>query len=268
MVDDKEQVRAFWDTQSCGEALLLAGTARDAYEAQRRRRYELEPFIPGFADFTGAKDLDVLEIGVGLGADHQSFAEAGARMRGIDLTERAVSHTRTRLQLFGLESDLRVADAEGLPFANESFDVVYAWGVLHHSPNTPGAVAEVHRVLRRGGVAKVMIYHKWSLIGFMLWVRYALMQGKPLRSLADVYSEHLESPGTKGYSVDQARLLFAEFCSFDAHVVLTHGDLLESGAGQRHRGMLLTVARAIWPRWLLRRVFRRNGLFMLITARK
>lgn len=241
MQAEKQAVHDFWNAAACGEALLLKGDDRDAYEAQARKRYDLEPFIEEFADFEGSRGLDVLEIGVGLGADHQRFAEAGARLVGIDLTERAVEHTRRRLQQFGLESDLRVADAEALPFADASFDVVYSWGVLHHSPNTEKAIDEVWRVLRPGGVARVMIYHKYSMVGYMLWLRYGLLRGRPWRTLTEIYGRHLESPGTKAYSLDEARQMFSRFASVELRTVLTHGDLLTSDAGQRHRGPLLMM---------------------------
>lgn len=175
----KREVCDFWNEASCGERLLLDASDKARYLAHMTRRYSLEPFIESFARFDAARDLDTLEIGVGLGADHQRYAQAGARLTGIDLTDRAVEHTRRRFELFGLSSHLRVADAESLPFADDSFDWVYSWGVLHHSPDTPRCVDEVLRVLRPGGTAKVMIYHKHSLVGFMLWVRYALMRLRP-----------------------------------------------------------------------------------------
>ncbi len=127
MDDLKKDVRDFWNEASCGERLLLDASDKSGYLAQMGKRYSLEPFIEGFACFDGSRDLDVLEIGVGLGADHQRFAQAGARLTGIDLTERAVEHTRRRFELFGLKSDLRVADAERLPFADGVFDLVYSW---------------------------------------------------------------------------------------------------------------------------------------------
>lgn len=263
-----QEVHDFWNDASCGEELYLGGSDKDGYAAQMRKRYELEPFLPAFARPEEARGLDVLEIGVGLGADHQLFAQAGARLSGIDLTERAVEHARKRLVLFDLESDLRVADAESLPFAAESFDLVYSWGVLHHSPDTPKAIGEVWRVLRNGGHARIMIYHERSLVGYMLWLRYALLAGRPWRSLSDIYSNHLESPGTKAYTVDQARRLFGEFIDVKISTVLTHGDLLESNAGQRHRGWLLALAKRLWPRSLLRVMLPGHGLFMLIEARK
>jgi hypothetical protein len=84
-----------------------------------------------------------------------------------------------------------------------------------------------------------MIYNKYSLIGYMLWLRYALLAGKPWRNLGDIYSHHLESPGTKAYTSNEARNLFKQFSELKISIVLTHGDLLESDAGQRHRGILL-----------------------------
>lgn len=168
----------------------------------------------------------------------------------------------------GLSFDLKVADAENLPYDNGFFDIVYSWGVLHHSPDTPKAIAEVFRVLKPGGVAKIMIYHKYSLIGFMLWLRYALMCGKPLRTLNDVYYNYLESKGTKAYSIAEARELFKDFSTVTIDTALGHGDLLTSQAGQRHEGLILTIARMLWPRWFLKIFFKKQGLFMRITAHK
>ena len=264
----KQEVRDFWNEASCGEALYLESTSREGYRAHSAERYRLEPFIPPFAGFDGARGKSVLEIGVGLGADHQRFAEGGAILSGIDLTDRAVAHTRRRLELFGLSSAVAVGDAEALRFADRSFDLVYSWGVLHHSPDTPKAIAEVHRVLRPGGEARIMIYHKWSMVGLMLWLRYALLAGRPWRSLRGVYAEHLESPGTKAYSRAEARRLFAAFSNVRISTPLSHGDLLESGVGQRHRGSALDVARHLWPRWFIRRFLPRAGLFMMIEAIK
>lgn len=268
MSELKNEVHDFWNEASCGEDLYLNTSDKAGYLAQMHKRYELEPFIEPFAKFAESTNLDVLEIGVGLGADHQCFAQAGARLTGCDLTKRAVEHTRNRLDLFDLKSNLQVADAESLPFADESFDLVYSWGVLHHSPNTERAIDEVWRVLRLGGKARIMIYNKHSLVGYMLWLRYALLAGKPWRSLSDIYSHYLESPGTKAYTMNEARKLFSRFVDVKISTVLTHGDLLESDAGQRHRGIMLAIAKRIWPRHLFKLLLPTNGLFMLIEVRK
>jgi hypothetical protein len=113
-----------------------------------------------------------------------------------------------------------------------------------------------------------MIYHTYSLVGLMLWLRFGLGAGHPLLSMREVYARHLESPGTKAYTEAEARKLFDGFTDLRISTTLTHGDLLTSGAGQRHAGPLLATARFLWPRWLLRRICRRHGLFMLIEARK
>jgi SAM-dependent methyltransferase len=268
MTTQKQAVHDFWNAASCGEKLYLAGPERQAYEAQARSRYALEPYIPAFARFEEASGLRVLEIGVGLGADHARFAQAGADVYGIDLTPRAIEHTRRRLAEFGLTSTLSVGDAEHLDFPDGFFDVVYSWGVLHHSPDTPAAIEEVRRVLKPGGDARVMIYHTWSLVGFMLWLRYALLRLRPWTPLRTIYARHLESPGTKAYTIGEARRLFASYSAVAVRTTLTHADLLESPVGQGHAGPALSIARRLWPRRILRALFPRLGLFMLIEARK
>jgi SAM-dependent methyltransferase len=264
----KKAVQDFWNQASCGENLYLPTNDRAGYLKQSKRRYELEPYIEPFAKFDESHGLPVLEIGVGLGADHQRFAEAGSLLHGVDLTERAVEHTSRRLRCFGLESRLMIADAENLPFPAESFAIVYSWGVFHHSPDTQKAIDEVCRVLRPGGVARIMVYHFWSLVGAMLWVRYGLLRLQPWASLISIYAQHLESPGTKAYTVHEVRRMFCAFEKVETRIVLSHADMLESEAGQRHQGILLNAARRVWPRGLIRRFLPNTGLFLLIEATK
>jgi SAM-dependent methyltransferase len=265
----KNEVREFWDRGGCGEVYAQGSSLLEMMEAQAAARYSLEPYIPEFARFSEAAGGDVLEVGVGMGADHLEWARAAPRsLTGVDLTARAVACTRSRLELYGFTSSLIVADAEQLPFNEDSFDIVYSWGVLHHTPDTQRAISEVRRILRPGGTARVMIYHKYSIVGYMLWARYALMGGHPGWGLADIYSRYLESPGTKAYSIQTARKLFSAFSQVDLHLRLSGGDLLQGGAGQRHAGTTLSLARRLWPRWLIRRVLVRHGLFLLIEAVK
>jgi ubiquinone/menaquinone biosynthesis C-methylase UbiE len=266
--EDKKAVQDFWNTASCGEDLYLAGFSLEDYASQASARYKLEPYIEDFAAFHSFRNKQLLEIGVGLGADHEKFVEAGAITTGIDLTSRAINHTSRRLELRSAKSNLLVADAENLPFEEKRFDGVYSWGVIHHSPNTEKAVQEIFRVLKPGGIAKIMIYNKYSFIGYMLWIRYALLRLKPFTSLDYLYSHYLESPGTKAYSIGAARNLFKQFEIDDIKTVLTHGDLLASNAGQRHRGLLLKIAKAAWPRNFIKTFFPTHGLFLLVTARK
>jgi ubiquinone/menaquinone biosynthesis C-methylase UbiE len=265
----KGDVRDFWEAASCGEVYAVGDDPCERLREQARARYVLEPYIQSFARFERGAGKDVLEVGVGMGADHAEWARHHPRtLTGVDLTPRAIAHTQTRLACEGFQSNLRVADAEALPFPDQSFDVVYSRGVLHHSPHTAKAVREVHRVLRPGGQALVMIYHTWSIVGYVLWLRYALLAGRPNRSLKEIYAEHLESPGTKAYTAEEARALFAGFTEVDVRPRLSFGDLLQGAAGQRHQSALLRAARALWPRWLIRRMFARHGLILLVAATK
>ena len=159
----KDRVRDFWQNHPCGSKFADARPgSRIFYEVIEQHRYEKEWHIPAAAGFDKTKNLRVLEVGCGLGTDGAQFAKAGADYTGIDLTQAAVDLARRRFELFNLPGTFRVADAEKLDFPDNSFDIVYSHGVLHHTPDTPGAIREVHRVLRNGGRAVVMLYHRNS----------------------------------------------------------------------------------------------------------
>ena len=159
----KERVRAFWQEHPCGTKFADACPgSRRFYELVEEHRYQKEWHIPAAADFPSARGKKVLEIGCGLGTDGAQFALAGADYTGIDLTDAAVDLARRRFDLFNLPGAFQTADAENLDFPDESFDVVYSHGVLHHTPDIVSALEEVHRVLRPGGRAVVMLYHRNS----------------------------------------------------------------------------------------------------------
>jgi ubiquinone/menaquinone biosynthesis C-methylase UbiE len=202
----KREVRRFWEATPCGswDGTAPEGTA-EYYAQVERRRYELEPFIHRFAEFGSTNDQQVLEIGVGLGTDHIQFARAGAHLHGVDLTDRGVELVHRRLELEGLSSDLRVADAEALPFAENSFDIVYSWGVLHHTPDTARAIAEAVRVTRPGGRICIMVYSRHAWVSYGLWLRHGPLSRRPTRSIADVLYHHMESLGTKGFTRSELR---------------------------------------------------------------
>jgi SAM-dependent methyltransferase len=159
----KDRVRAFWQEHPCGTKFSAAevGT-REFFDRVEAHRYGKEWHIPIAADFSSTRGLKVLEIGCGLGTDGAQFAKAGADYTGIDLTEASIELARKRFELAGLTGEFQVADAENLDFGDETFDLVYSHGVLHHTPDTARAVREIHRVLKPGGRAIVMLYHRGS----------------------------------------------------------------------------------------------------------
>ena len=222
---DEEKIRAReqWGQDPCGSnhGREHEFGSREFFDQVERHRYsEYAPWMPRLMEFDQFRDARLLEVGCGMGTDLLQFARGGARCVGIDLTPRSIEISRHRFRLYGAGGDFMISDGERLPFHDESFDVVYSNGVLHHTPDTAGAIREVHRVLRPGGVAKVMLYHRNSL---NYWVevvlRHGVLGGEFLRgrstqeimSRVIEYSDHGGRPLVKVYSRRQARELFKLF---------------------------------------------------------
>ncbi len=198
-------------------------TSRDARvfdEVERYRYKEYAPWMPRLMEFDKFRGARLLEVGCGMGTDLLQFARGGARCTGVDLTPRSVEITRHRFRLYGAYGNFMLSDGEHLPFRSERFDVVYSNGVLHHTPDTAGAIREVHRVLRPGGVAKIMLYHRNSL---NYWVEIVLRRGvlgleflrgrsaEDIMSRVIEFSDHEARPLVKVYSRRQVRELFGMF---------------------------------------------------------
>lgn len=261
-IPDLTEVREFWDSDPCGNRYLpdLQG-----FEEHARARYALETHIPTFAQFATARGLKVLEIGVGIGADYLEWLKAGAHAVGVDLSPVSLELTRRRCQLAGYRPDLRVADAEHLPFPDNTFDVVYSYGVMHHSPDTAKCLSEAFRVLKPGGWARIMLYHHPSLTGKMLWLRYGLLRGKSLRQA--VY-DHLESPGTKTFTQAEVHSMMSGFEDIQMQQVFSPGDLLLHRPSARFHSQIYRMAWRFYPRALARKFGRKWALFLLISGRK
>lgn len=205
----KAEVQAYWNARSCGtDAARAEKFSRAYFDEIEQFRYESEPYIFSFAQFTRYHGLRVLEVGVGAGTDFIQWVRAGAEAHGVDLTDEAVAHVEQRLKIYGLRAaEVRTADAESLPYPDDHFDLVYSWGVIHHSPSTVRALQELVRVTKPGGEIKVMVYNRHSLHTFYRWGRYALLRGKPFMSFAQVLHHHMESLGTKGYTLREVRAM-------------------------------------------------------------
>jgi len=258
----KEDVRGFWNADPCGSRYLGDHLNFDAHS---RARYELEPFISEFAGFGLSKGKRVLEIGVGMGADYLEWLKAGAQVTGIDLSSASIERAKARCEIVGYEPDLRVSDAERLPFADDTFDIVYSYGVMHHSPDTPQCIREAWRVLKPGGALRIMVYHHPSLTGFMLWLRYGFLPGKSLRQC--VY-DHLESPGTKSFRRGEAVGMLRGFEQIECIQNFSPGDLLLNRPSTRFQGLIYRIIWRLYPRFLIRVFGKKFGLFLMISARK
>jgi ubiquinone/menaquinone biosynthesis C-methylase UbiE len=210
---DKERVYSYWNANPCESDeyfIQVGGTkrlgkyrrfSREYFDVMECARYAGQRDIMAFAQFPLYHGKRVLEIGVGSGNDFIQWVRSGAEAYGIDLTPAAVEITQAHLKAYGLKcASLRIADAEELPFNDDFFDVVYSWGVLHHTPHTDRAIAEAVRVAKPGGTIKLMLYNRRSLVAIKHWLRYALLKGRPFRTLSDVIYHDMESIGTKAYT--------------------------------------------------------------------
>jgi SAM-dependent methyltransferase len=159
------EVQGFWNSNPCQADLSSHEDRRQYFEEISRRRFlGREWHVPEVANFTGFRGKDLLEIGCGIATDGLEFAKHGARYVGVDLTPAGIELARERFHLFGVPGRFELANAEErLPFPDSSFDHVYSFGVIHHSPVPERIVAEIHRVLRVGGTFTVMLYNRNSV---------------------------------------------------------------------------------------------------------
>lgn len=222
----QEANKTWWESAPMrydwGEAIAAAPGTREYFEeidsrflssVRKYMPWREIPFDP-LVSFERLRQEDVLEIGVGHGTHAQLLAPRSRSFAGIDLTDAAAAMTRERFRLFGLPGTIQQMDAERMVFADASFDFIWSWGVIHHSADTGRVLGEMHRVLRPGGRATVMIYYRswWSyyLTGYLR----GLLQGK-FRSkggLHDVAQDATDGAIARYYSIadwqDMTRGLF------------------------------------------------------------
>jgi SAM-dependent methyltransferase len=162
----KAAARAVWGASPAGTTFgggATPGTREFFDTARKKRQTEEQPWLADLVPFDSFRDQRVLELGCGAGFDAYTLAASGAVYSGIDLTPENVERTRSHLAIYGFSGDIRVADAEELPFDGSEFDVVFSNGVLHHTPDIEQAFREAARVLRPGGEIWVVLYHRDSI---------------------------------------------------------------------------------------------------------
>jgi 2-polyprenyl-3-methyl-5-hydroxy-6-metoxy-1,4-benzoquinol methylase len=214
-----EKVRKYWDARPCNirHSPSPVGT-REYFDEVEARRYFVEPHIPGFAEFERWRGRKVLEIGCGIGTDTMNFARAGAQITAVDLSANSLAVAQRRAQLYGLSERIRFyeANAEALSevVPPEPYDLVYSFGVIHHTPSPERAIREISRhYVRPGSTLKLMLYHRYSWKVF--WILTTFGKGA-FWKLDELIARHSEAetgcPVTYSYSRRSAqRLLGGQF---------------------------------------------------------
>src|SRR5687768_12959553 len=198
-MSDNSAVRAYWNDHihDLDISTNTPGT-RAFFDDLDQYHFEKLHHLPRLIDFTAYRGKAVLEVGCGAGTDLVRFARGGAHVTGVDLSSSAIALARQNFAQHGLQADLREADGERLPFANDSFDLVYAHGVVQYTPDARALVRECHRVLKPGGQAVFQVYNRIS------WLN-------ALSKLMKVPLEHEDAPVLGRYSAAEFRALLTEF---------------------------------------------------------
>lgn len=160
-----DHVRDYWNRRPCNlrHSRQPVGT-REYFDEVEWRKYFVEPHIPGFAEFERWRGAKVLEVGCGIGTDATNFARAGADYTGVDLSQASLELARKRFDIFGLEGDLRLCNGEELSkeFAANTFDFVYSFGVIHHTPDQRAVIEDIRKVIKPDGLFRCMLYARNS----------------------------------------------------------------------------------------------------------
>lgn len=251
--------------------------SREFYEEIDRRFFEdAEHYMPStdrpfgaLVPFAELPALDVLEIGVGSGSHAQLLAPHCRSYTGIDLTAYAVESTSRRFAAFAIPGTILQMDAEHMTFPDGSFDFIWTWGVIHHSADTSRVLREMHRVLRPGGRAVVMVYHRSWLYTYVYTalLRGVLQGGFLKHSLHELVQLNTDGAIARFYRPDEWRAL-AERCGFAV--------ASERIMGQKSEVILLPPSRvkqaitAIVPDAITRFVTNacRQGSFLITTLNK
>lgn len=176
-----EKVKEYWDRRPCNirHSTSKIGT-RQYFDEVEEKKYFVEPHIPDFAQFEQWRGKRVLEIGCGIGTDTINFARAGAEITAVDISEKSLALAKKRAEIYGLSSKTTFycADAESLlsTVPREAYDLVYSFGVIHHTPHPEIVIKQVREnYVKSGSKLKIMVYHHYSWK--VLWILLAFGKG-------------------------------------------------------------------------------------------
>ena len=220
-------VRQFWDAHPCNirHSPHPVGT-REFFDDVERRKYFVEPHIPGFAEFARWRGKRVLEIGCGIGTTTISFARAGASVTAIDLSPESAALTAQRARVYGVEDRVRVhvGDAEQLSTVVpvDRYDLVYSFGVIHHSPHPERIVQEARRYMDAESELRLMVYSRVSFKLFWIMLNEGAWDMSRIDELIARNSEaQTGCPVTYTYTPESVRRLLKNYRVLDvskAHI--------------------------------------------------
>ena len=211
-----EDVKRYWDRRPCNvrHSPQPVGT-REYFDEVEKRKYFVEPHIPEFADFSRWRGKNVLEIGCGIGTDSINFARSGANLTIVELSSESLAITRKRFDLEHRQATFIDGNAEELDELfppGKKFDLIYSFGVIHHTPHPERIVKAAAGRLSAEGELRLMIYARYSWKVMWIYARYGWRQPWNWRRLVSRYSEaELGSPVSNIYSHREARELLGDF---------------------------------------------------------
>lgn len=221
-----EDVKNFWNKRPCNirHSTKPIGT-KEYFDEVEHRKYFVEPHIPEFAEFEKWRGKKVLEIGCGIGTDAINFAKHGAHLTTIELSKESLDLTKIRFESYGLDANFILGNAEELDSLipeGEQFDLIWSFGVIHHSPHPEVILSKCKDILKDDGEIRIMVYSKISYKLFYLMRETGVWNFSSLDELISTYSEaQTGCPITYSYTFESAKKLFADFTILDmrkAHI--------------------------------------------------
>jgi 2-polyprenyl-3-methyl-5-hydroxy-6-metoxy-1,4-benzoquinol methylase len=266
------KVSEYWNARPCNirHSPKPVGT-REYYDEVEARKYAVEYHIPAFAEFDRWRGKKVLEIGCGIGTDTMSFARAGAQVTAVDLTEKSLEVARQRAKVYGMEDRVRFIQAnaeklsESVPV--EPYDLVYSFGVIHHTPHPDRVLDEIRKYVKPDSTVKIMVYNRWSWK--VLWVLFVYGKGRfwKLNRLIAEYSEaQTGCPVTYSYSRTSGRKWLAEHGFQVTDVMVDHIFPYSIPEYVQYRYKVVWYFRWM-PRFLFRALERAFGWHLCLTAK-